>query len=149
VVPDNVLFEENTGTEIRADESRRKEEQGGRRLDQGDTRLQQQGGEYASRDQRRQEQTRQGDVKIEDAQNREKRLAAGAAVRQDQGWQRPTTTQVCSQMAGGAHDQVVGISEAGGKGARQAKRGLGTRRDRHLVSHVSEDHQAVDRVKTV
>lgn len=76
------------GTAIRRDEADRKLEQGTTRLDQGQQRIDQQGGELTSRDQRRQDQTRQGDVRIEQGGNKEARLAAASAVRQDQGWQR-------------------------------------------------------------
>lgn len=47
----------------------RRTTQGDRRLDQGDTRLQ------------------QGDRRLDQGDTREQRLAAGAAIRQDQGWQ--------------------------------------------------------------
>lgn len=74
--------------DLAGEEAARKTEQGNKRLEQGQTRLQQQQGEFASRDQRRQEQTRQGDVRLEQQAGREARLAAQAQVRQDQRWQQ-------------------------------------------------------------
>ncbi len=75
-------------TALQGEEADRKQVQGNRRLNQGDTRLEQQGGELASRDTRRAAQTEQGAQKIDMAGQREARLQAQAEIRNDQRYQQ-------------------------------------------------------------